>query len=124
MARPAGMARPHRIEGHAIISADGMIADAAGVQPPELIVKADQRLFRRSLDASAAVVHGRNSHERGARAGGRKRLVLTRRIEALAPHPRYRNSMLWNPAGASLEQALAALGVPDGVLAVIGGTEA
>jgi hypothetical protein len=30
---------------------------------------------------------------------------------------------LWNPAGATLEQAIAALGVGDGPIAVLGGTE-
>jgi dihydrofolate reductase len=117
------MLRPQRIEGHAIISADGMIADHNGVQPPELIVKADQRIFRRSLDHAAAVAHGRFSHERGPGAANRKRLVLTRRIESIAPHPRYRQGVLWNPAGASFQEAWRALDAPDGVLAVIGGTE-
>jgi hypothetical protein len=31
--------------------------------------------------------------------------------------------LLWNPAGASFEDALAALGTPDGVVGVIGGTD-
>ena len=116
------MSRPRRIEGYAIISADGMLADAHGVQPPELIVKADQRFFRRGLDRAQAVAHGRFSHEGGARAAERKRLVLTRSIATIAPHPRHANGLLWNPAGASFEQAWQALGV-DGVLAVIGGTD-
>ena len=30
---------------------------------------------------------------------------------------------MWNPAGASFEQALAALGLPQPVVAIIGGTE-
>ena len=117
------MLRPHRIEGYAIISAEGMIADHNGIQPPELIVKADQRMFRRGLDRAAAVAHGRFSHERGPGTANRKRLVLTRRIESIAPHPRYRQGVLWNPAGASFQEAGRALDGPDGVLAVIGGTE-
>ena len=116
------MPRP-RIEGYAIISADGMIADANGDQPKALIVKADQRFFRDGLDRADAVAHGRFSHERGANAAERKRLVLTRSIAALAPHPRYKSGLLWNPAGASFEQAWRALGVPDGALAVIGGID-
>jgi dihydrofolate reductase len=115
--------RPHRIEGYAIISADGMIADANGAQPPELIVKADQRFFRRGLARADAVAHGRFSHEGGAQAAGRKRLVLTRSIQPLAPHPRHAKGLLWNPAGASFEQAWQALEIADGTLAVIGGTE-
>ena len=114
-------ARPERIEGYAIISADGMIADASGNQPPGLIVSADKQFFHRGLARAAAVAHGRLSHEGGAVE--RKRLVLTHRIVSLAPHPQYATGLLWNPAGASLEQAWRALGAPDGVLAVIGGTD-
>jgi len=117
------MLRPHRIEGYAIISVDGMIADANGAQPPELIVKADQLFFRRGLDRADAVAHGRFSHEGGAKAVERKRLVLTRSVESIAPHPRHPKGLLWNPAGASFEQAWEALDIADGVLAVIGGTE-
>src|SRR5712691_2227842 len=107
------MPRP-RIEGYAIISADGMIADASGDQPKALIVKADQRFFRDGLDRADAVAHGRFSHERGANAAERKRLVLTRSIAALAPHPRHKRGLLWNPAEASFEQAWRALGVLAG----------
>jgi dihydrofolate reductase len=114
-------ARPDRIEGYAIISADGMIADASGQQPPGLLVAADKDFFHRGLARAAAVAHGRLSHEGGA--AERRRLVLTRRIAALAPHPQYAGGLLWNPAGASLEQAWQALGAPDGMLAVIGGSE-
>jgi dihydrofolate reductase len=123
------MSGPQCIEGYAIVSADGMIADADGKQPPELIVKADQQFFRRGLDRAEAVLHGRFSHEQGAgaetRRGAdkRRRLVLTRRIEAIAPHPRHSKGLLWNPAGASLEEAWRALGLDGGTLAVIGGTE-
>jgi dihydrofolate reductase len=117
------MPRPHRIEGYAIISADGMIADANGAQPPELIVKADQRFFRDGLARADAVAHGRFSHERGPGSAARKRLVLTRSIEGLAPHPRYRKGLLWNPAGVSFEDAWQAIEVADGSLAVIGGTD-
>jgi dihydrofolate reductase len=119
------MGRPQRIEGYAIISTDGMIADAGGAQPPGLMVPADQRFFHEGLAHSAAAVHGRFSHEGGGEAAERrKRLVLTRGIAALAPHPDYAHGLLWNPAGASLEQAWQALEAGDGVLAVIGGTEA
>lgn len=116
-------ARPHRIEGYAIISADGMIADAEGKQPAGLIVKADQAFFHRGLDRSDAVVHGRFSHEGGARSKERKRLILTRGIASLGPHPRHPKGVLWNPAGASFTQAWQALNVDDGTLAVIGGTD-
>jgi dihydrofolate reductase len=112
-----------RIEGYAIVSADGMIADAQGNQPPALIVKADQAFFRRGLDKADAAAHGRFSYERGPDAKGRKRLVLTRSVAALSPHPRHPKGLWWNPAGASLEEAWRALGLTGGELAVIGGTD-
>ncbi len=116
------MALPDRIEGLAIVSADGMIANAEGIQPGALRLKADQRYFRRHLDAAAALAHGKNSGEGGPDAAPRRRLILTRRIAGLAPDPDNGRALLWNPAGATLEQAWDALGLSGGVLAVIGGT--
>ena len=115
------MALPDRIEGLAIVSADGMIADARRVQPEALKLEADQRYFRRKLDEAAALVHGRNSGEGGPDAARRRRLVLTRHVAGVAPDPRDSRTMLWNPASATLEQAWDALGLNGGLLAVIGG---
>ncbi len=112
-----------RIEGYAIVSADGMLANAAGVMPPELKIEADQRFFHGSLERADAVVHGRHSHEGGPKASVRPRLIVTRRVVAIAPHPDNPKAVLWNPAGAAFEDAWGALGIPGGVLAVIGGTE-
>ena len=117
------MARPDRIEGLAIISADGMIADASGVQPDALKIEADQRFFHASLDAATALVHGRNSGEGGPRMAMRRRLILTRTIRSLERDPQNDKTVHWNPSGASLEQAWDALGLTGGSLAVIGGTE-
>jgi dihydrofolate reductase len=116
-------ARPGRIDGYAIISADGMLADAAGVMPPSLKIEADQRFFHGSLDKSDAVVHGRHSHEGGRNAPKRPRLIVTRRVPDLARHPDNPKAVLWNPAGASFAEAWKMLGVDGGRLAVIGGTE-
>ena len=116
-------ARPDRIEGYAIISADGMLADAAGVMPPSLKIEADQRFFHGSLDKAAAVVHGRYSHEGGPNAPKRPRLIVTRRVPDLARHPDNPKAVLWNPAGASFADAWKMLGIDGGRLAVIGGTE-
>jgi dihydrofolate reductase len=115
--------RPARIEGFAIISADGMLADAEGVMPPSLKIEADQRFFHGSLDKADAVVHGRYSHEGGPNAAQRPRLIVTRRIPGIAPHPENPTAVLWNPAGASFADAWKMLGVDGGLLAVIGGTE-
>src|SRR4029077_15552567 len=113
----------HRIEGYVIVSADGMIADALGVMPASIRNDADQASFRAGLDAAPAVVHGRHSHEGGPRAARRKRLIVTRQVAGTAPDSSHPNSLLWNPVGATLEEALAELGVGDGTAAVIGGRE-
>jgi hypothetical protein len=111
------------IEGYVIVAADGMIATAEGVMPEALKIEADQRFFLSSLDRAGAVAHGRHSQEPDARAPQRRRLILTRRIAAVAPDPQNAKAVWWNPAGASLERAWEALGAPPGPLAVIGGTE-
>ena len=117
------MPSPRRIEGYAIVSEDGMLADAAGIMPESLKFEADQRFFERGLDGVDAVVHGRHSHEGQARSHLRRRLILTRHVPAIAADPSNAMARLWNPAGASLEQALAELGVPGGSVGIIGGTD-
>lgn len=117
------MPGPTTIEGFAIISDDGMLADADRQIPPALVVAADQRFFHGSLERAAVVVHGRHSHEGGPRAAMRHRLVATRSVSSLAPHPTLPKALLWNPKGASLAEAWVTLGAPAGMLAVIGGAE-
>jgi dihydrofolate reductase len=117
------MTRPRRIEGYAIVSADGMLANAAGIIPAELKFDADQRFFEQGLDGVDAVVHGRHSHEQQPHSHLRRRLIVTRQIPSLAADPSNEKALFWNPGGASFEEAWAAHGVPDGSLAVIGGTD-
>jgi hypothetical protein len=117
------MARPDRIVGLAIVSAEGMIADARGLQPDSLKIEADQRFFHATLGQAAAVVHGRCSGEGGPAMTTRPRLILTRSVAALARDPQNAVAVHWNPAGASLEKAWAMLGLSGGALAVIGGTD-
>ena len=112
-----------RIEGYVIVSADGMIADALGVMPAAIRNDADQAFFQAGLDRAAVIVHGRHSHEGGPRAARRKRLVVTRQIATTAPDPSHPNSLLWNPTGATLDEAIEQLGAGDGAIAIIGGTE-
>jgi dihydrofolate reductase len=117
------MRHPRRIEGYAIVSEDGMLANAAGIMPDQLKFEADQRFFERALDGVDVVVHGRHSHERQRRSDLRRRLILTRTVSAIAGDPSNKKAIFWNPAGAPLEQAMAVLGAADGSVAVIGGTE-
>ncbi|HET7165832.1 MAG TPA: dihydrofolate reductase, partial [Pseudolabrys sp.] len=106
------MPRPPRIEGYAIVSEDGMLANAAGVMPDQLKFDADQRFFERGLDGVDVVVHGRHSHERQPRSHLRRRLILTRHVPAITADPSHEKALFWNPAGASFEQVLAALAAP------------
>ena len=111
----------YRITAYVIASADGRIADASGVQPASLQLDADRRYFENGLDHVDAVVHGRHSQEGHPNSAGRRRLILTRSVPALAPDPDNPKARLWNPAGASFEEACAALGLSSGTIAVIGG---
>ena len=120
------MAAEHRtgsVEGYAIVSEDGMLADAAGIMPDSLKFDADQRFFEQGLDAVDVVVHGRHSQEHLVRSHRRHRLILTRRVAAIAPHGSNDRALLWNPAGATFDEALRALGNPGASVGVIGGTE-
>jgi dihydrofolate reductase len=113
----------HRIEGYAIVSADGMIADGNGVIPATIRNDADQRYFQSELDRAAVLVHGRRSHEGGPRADKRKRIIVTRQVASVTPDWSLPSAFLWNPAGATLERTIAALGVGHGPIAVLRGTE-
>lgn len=110
-----------RVEGHAIVSADGMIADATSQMPEALHNDADWRAFQAALDAAALVVLGRLGHRRHANPG-RRRLVLTGSVATLAQDPGDTLALLWNPDGVQLAAALAALGIAAGTIAVTGGT--
>jgi dihydrofolate reductase len=113
----------YRIEAYVIASADGMIADASGVQPASLQFEADRRHFEDGLDRADAVVNGRHSQEGQPNSMSRRRLIVTRRVTGLAADPENPKARLWNPAGASLEEACAALGLSSGAVAVIGGPQ-
>ena len=110
-----------RIEGHAIASEDGMIADSTGLMPNSLKFPSDQKLYEQALQGATVVVNGRLSYEWQANSPQRRRLVPTRRVAGLAPDPDNPNARLWNPMGASLEEACRALGIDAGLIAVIGG---
>lgn len=107
------------IEGHAIVSADGMIADAAGYIPHALRNDADWRQYQAALDRAAVIVTGRRGHERFPNPG-RRRLVLTRSVERLDPDPNDPLATFWNPSALPLPAAVAELGVADGTIAITG----
>lgn len=112
----------YRFVGYAIVSEDGMLADAAGTIPPPLIVKADQDFFMRGLDAAAALVHGRNSAEQPTSLA-RRRLIATHGVATTEKVTGQPNALRWNPQRVAVESALAELGVAHGDIAIIGGTD-
>ena len=110
-----------RIEGYVIVSADGMLADANGVMPASLKFEADQRFFESALDAADLIVHGRHSFEDQPRSPERTRIWVTQTVPAVSPDPANPKATLWNPAGASFEDACRMSGVTKGIAAIIGG---
>jgi dihydrofolate reductase len=110
-----------RIEGYVIVSADGMLANAEHVMPKELKFAGDKQFFTAALDRADLIVHGRNSYEDQPNSPKRRRVVLTRHIDAIAPDPTNPKATLWNPAGASFEAACDHAGFRTGTIAIIGG---
>lgn len=110
-----------RIEGYVIVSADGMLADANHVMPQALKFKGDLEFFTAGLDSANLVVHGRNSYEDQPNSPLRKRIILTHHVTDIAADPNNPKATLWNPAGASFEDACDHAGVRDGTVAIIGG---
>ena len=112
-----------RIDGYVIVSADGMLANAARVMPDELKFDGDKQFFTAALDRADLIVHGRRSYEDQPDSPRRKRLIVTRSIAAVAPDPSNPKATLWNPAGAAFEAACDHAGVHSGTAAVIGGPD-
>jgi hypothetical protein len=112
---------PIVIEGHAIVSADGMIASADGSMPQALRNDADWRIFQAALDEAALVVLGRLGHLRHPNPG-RRRLVFTRSVEGLQPDAKDPLATFCNPGTATPPELLDRLGITEGIIAVTGGT--
>jgi hypothetical protein len=110
-----------RIEGYVIVSADSMLADARNVMPDELKFEGDKAFFTAALDRADLILHGRNSYEDQPNSPRRRRIILTRTVETIAPDSANPKATLWNPAGASFEAACNHAGVDAGTVAVIGG---
>jgi dihydrofolate reductase len=117
------MSHAVRIEGYAIVSADGMLADRNRHMPDQLKIDADVRFFNAALERAAVIVHGRNSHEQQASSDRRRRLIVTHTIAAAQKHPSIPNARLWNPDGMPFAEACQAMGVTEGMAAVTGGAE-
>lgn len=110
-----------RFEGYVIVSADGMLANAKHVMPDELKFEGDKQFFTAALDRADLIVHGAHSGEDQPNSPNRRRIVLTRRVAAVAADPDNPKATSWNPAGASFEQAADLAGIRSGTVAIIGG---
>ena len=105
------------IVGHAVVSADGRIADRNRQMPAALRNDKDWVRFQAALDRAQLTVLGRLGHEAHANPG-RRRLVLTTRVQRLEPIDEL--VTLWNPAGVDFRDVATELGITDGVVAVVG----
>jgi dihydrofolate reductase len=112
---------PIVIEGHAIVSADGMIASADGSMPQALRNDADWRIFQAALDRATLVVLGRLGHLRHPNPG-RRRVVFTRGVEGLQHDANDPLASFWNPSIAAPSVLFDGLGITEGAIAVTGGT--
>jgi hypothetical protein len=110
-----------RIDGYVIVSADGMLADAKRVMPDQLKFKGDLEFFTAGLERSDLIVHGRNSYEDQPHSPRRTRIILTGNVSGVTRDPANPKATLWNPAGASFEDACDLAGVRSGTAAIIGG---
>ena len=112
-----------RIDGYVIVSADGMLANAAHVMPDELKFEGDKKFFTSALDRADLILHGRHSHEDQPNSPLRKRIILSRSIGAVAADPSNPKATLWNPSGAAFEAACEHAGVRSGTVAIINGPD-
>jgi hypothetical protein len=113
---------PKRVVGFAIVSEDGMLADAQHVMPESLKFDADQKYFADGMDTVEVSIHGKHSHEQQLHSARRHRITVTHDVPGVAPDPKEPKGVLWNPAGASFEEAWAAFKLNGASLGVVGAT--
>jgi hypothetical protein len=111
---------PYRFNGYVIVSAEGMLSDRHG-GTATLKFPGDSAFFTAGLDRADLIVHGKYSFEDQPDSPNRTRIVLSRSVATVASAPDNAKSTLWNPAGASFEEACQMTGVHAGTIAVIGG---
>jgi len=107
-----------RLEGHALVSVDDRIADAAGRKPLELNHPLDWARFQGELGKAAVIVLGRKSHESDPGRSGGRRLVVSSGARGIE---RRADAWWWNPAEVELVEALAAVAPAGGLVAIPGG---
>jgi hypothetical protein len=108
----------YEIHGHAIVSDDDKIADVRGRTPRVLRNAADWARFQAALGRAAVTVLGRLGHETHSNVHHRKRIVLSTSAAGIELRA---GVWWWNPARASLAEALAAAAPGGGIVVVPGG---
>jgi dihydrofolate reductase len=108
----------YEIHGHAIVSDDDKIADAAGRTPSALRNPADWARFQAALDRAAVTIVGRLGHEAHPNIRHRTRIVLSASSSGIEHRA---EAWWWNPAHAPLAEALAAAAPGGGMVVVPGG---
>ncbi|MHA1158739.1 MAG: hypothetical protein ACTSP2_08360 [Alphaproteobacteria bacterium] len=108
----------HAVHGHAIVTADDMIADASGRIPPTLQVEADWQRFQAALDAAVITVLGRKGHETHPNRRRRRRMIVSAQVTGLSKRT---DGWWWNPADIQAGEALATAAPTPGIVAVPGG---
>ena len=94
------MKPPLLIYGFAIVSADGMIADADRVMPQSLKHEADHLFFEKALAEADLILHGRQSHEGHTESLAASAILAgPARWRSWSPIPLAARKWLWNPAG-------------------------
>jgi dihydrofolate reductase len=111
------MIGPYEIHGHAIVSGDERIANSAARMPAVLRFPADQKQFNAAMDRARVVVLGRVGHVNHPDTR-RMRLVVS---SAPAGLEKRADAWWWNPAGASVIEALGAAAPGGGLVVIAGG---
>jgi dihydrofolate reductase len=111
--------RAYELCGYAIVSDEGMIADADGTMPAQLRNDADWAYFQAELDRAQLVLLGRLSHLAAPNPRRRPRLVVSASVASLERRP---EAWWWNPAALALPAVLERLLPQGGRVAVPGGT--
>ncbi|MGF1475701.1 MAG: hypothetical protein ACFB6S_09075 [Geminicoccaceae bacterium] len=114
------MERPFTLEGFAIVSADGLMADAEGVMPDALRFEADWRYFQDQLDRCSLCLIGRHTHEAAPNHMLRRRLILSTSVPGW--HREDDVTWWWNPVVLTLGEVLDELIVAGDTVSVVGGT--
>ena len=108
----------YELHGYVVVSEDDCISNADGVTPPELYNEADWSYFQSELDRAVLNIIGRVGHTNYVNTAGRRRLVVSSQARGVEERP---DAWWWNPAEASLGDALRRAAPEGGRIAIAGG---